>query len=78
MGNKAYDKYLVQEWLDDSYSCTECGYRRGMGHHKGIRCPISGRCGNCGNVWPCEDCIDMVPKTMLKKVNRDSYVKKSS
>jgi hypothetical protein len=36
-------------------ACCECGYLRMGAHHPGIRCPKSGRCGECGNDWPCSD-----------------------
>jgi hypothetical protein len=35
--------------------CFECGYHRGGSHHPKIRCPATGRCGECGNEWPCEE-----------------------
>ena len=55
MGNRAYDKYLEAEYLREEYSCCECGYRRGLGHHPKIQCPTTKRCGTCGNDWPCPE-----------------------
>lgn len=60
MSCRAYDNYLHQQFLRDEYACSECGYRRGEGHHPKIRCPKTGFCGECGGEWPCEDHIHMV------------------
>ena len=76
MSNRGYDKYLYLEHLRNEYSCCECGYRKGMDHHPGIRCPTTGRCGSCGSDWPCEDHSGFVPTKLKIKVNRPSYVRK--
>jgi len=55
MSNRAYDRYLEREHTRDTCACCECGYLRMGAHHPGIRCPKSGRCGECGNDWPCSD-----------------------
>ena len=66
---------MYREYLREEYGCCECGYYRNMAHHPGIRCPQTGRCGNCGNDWPCEDCSTELDGKTLKKVSRDSCLK---
>ena len=78
MSNRTLDRYMEQEYLRDEYSCCECGYRRGFGNHPGIRCPVTGRCGQCGNDWPCEDHTAEVPEHLRKKVDRPGYVRKAA
>lgn len=70
------DRIMERQYLREEYCCCDCGYYRNFGHHKGIRCPVTGRCGQCGSDWPCPDHADMVPSHLVKKVNRPSYVKK--
>jgi len=67
MSNRAYDRYLEREYIRGEYACCECGYLRNMAHHPKIRCPKTGRCGSCGNDWPC---ADHAPKEELEKVAR--------
>lgn len=55
MSNHAYDRYLAEEKYRHEVACVECGYHRNGAHHPKIKCPQSGRCGSCGNPWPCED-----------------------
>jgi len=66
MSNRAHDKLMEQEYYHNEYSCCDCGYKRGCGHHPLIRCTLTGRCGECGNKWPCEDHIDLVPEEKRK------------
>ena len=76
MSNRTYDNYLYKEYVRGEYSCCECGYLRNENHHPGIRCPKTGRCGSCGNDWPCEDHVVFLDEKTLKRVSRTSYVKK--
>jgi hypothetical protein len=78
--SRTYDKMMELEYLHDEYCCCECGYYRNgtVGSHPGVRCPNTGRCGICGNDWPCEEHIGLVPKRLIKKVNRSSYVKNNN
>jgi hypothetical protein len=60
VSNRAYDRILELENEREEYACCECGYmRRHEGErivgHPGVRCPSSGRCGHCGNDWPCAE-----------------------
>jgi hypothetical protein len=75
MGNRTYDKYEYDDWYRKEYCCCDCGYVRNSAHHIGIRCPHTGRCGECGNDWPCEDHYNMVPEKLRQKVDSKKYVK---
>jgi hypothetical protein len=55
VSNRALDKQLARENYVDEVSCCECGYHRNGRHHPKIRCSKTGRCGECGNEWPCDD-----------------------
>jgi len=55
--NIPYDKKTYR------YECIECGEK----HHKLLRCPISGNCGECGGSWPCEDHKHILTKTEFNK-----------
>ncbi len=55
MSNRAYDEALAHEHEVGEVACCECGFHRGGRHHAGIKCPKTGRCGGCGNEWPCAD-----------------------
>ncbi len=77
MSNKTYDRLLERQYYHEEYCCCDCGFVRGCGHHPLIRCPITGRCGECGNDWPCEDHAHLLSEEQQKKANRPSYLKKS-
>lgn len=62
MSNRTLDRLLERENYRDTYACCECGYLRNSGHHPGIKCPKTGRCGECGNDWPCVDHV------LIKKI----------
>lgn len=70
MSNRTLDRYLESENHRDECACAECGYLRGAGHHPGIRCPVTGRCGTCGNQWPCPDHAQDVPERLRAKVDK--------
>ena len=55
MSNRTLDRYLENEQYRDQCACVECGYLRSGGHHPKIKCPKTGRCGDCGNDWPCAE-----------------------
>lgn len=55
MSNRQVDAYLAHEHYVGEVACCECGFHRGGQHHPKIRCPKSGRCGDCGNDWPCAE-----------------------
>lgn len=55
MSSRAYDRELAREFARDQACCCECGYHRMGAHHPKIKCPQTGRCGDCGNDWPCAD-----------------------
>lgn len=74
--SKSYDDYECREYLRKEYCCCDCGYMRNLAHHPAIRCPVTGRCGQCGNDWPCEEHKNMVPEKFKNKVDKNSYVKK--
>lgn len=78
MSNRTYDNHMEREYLNGEYGCCDCGYRRKEGNHPGIRCPQTGRCGQCGNEWPCAEHINLVPNHLLAKVNQPSYVKRQT
>jgi hypothetical protein len=67
MSNKGYDNYLYHEYIRGECACCECGYLRSGAHHPGIRCPSTGRCGSCGNDWPCADHAAMAKVTAKGK-----------
>jgi hypothetical protein len=52
-----YEAEQAEEAVVGEYGCCECGYinKRRDGHHPGIKCPHTGRCGQCGNDWPCAE-----------------------
>ena len=52
---QVYEGVLAEESRNSEYACCECGFvkARGDGHHRGGRCPHTGRCGWCGGRWPC-------------------------
>ncbi len=62
MSTTAYDRQEEAKYLRKEFGCCECGYMRNLAHHPKIRCPKTGRCGNCGNDWPCEECIKLYAK----------------
>lgn len=53
MSNRSLDRYLEKEQYRDQCECVECGFLRSGGYHSKIRCPKTGRCGECGNSWSC-------------------------
>lgn len=55
MSNRTLDRYLERENYRNECACCECGYLRSGAHHPKIRCPKTGRCGSCGNDWPCAE-----------------------
>ena len=55
MSNRALDRYLSHENYVGEIACCECGFHRNGKAHPGIVCPRTGRCGECGNAWPCSD-----------------------
>lgn len=73
--SRAYDKYMEHQNYVDECSCCECGYIRNGSHHPAIRCPVTGRCGSCGNQWPCPDHAPEVPERLKKWADGESYVK---
>lgn len=54
---QVYEGVLAEESRNSEYACCECGFVnvRGDGHHRGGRCPHTGRCGWCGADWPCAE-----------------------
>jgi hypothetical protein len=76
MSNRTLDRHMERDYLREEYSCCECGYRRGCEHHPGIRCPRTGRCGTCGEDWPCEEHKGDVPERLWRKVGRPSYMRR--
>ena len=75
--SRTYDLWMETDYLNKEFGCCDCGYRRGEAGHPGIRCPATGRCGECGNDWPCEDHAKDVPERLKKKINQKSYVRPS-
>ena len=75
MSNREYDKYLEAEYLHNEYACCDCGFRRGYENHPGIRCSVTGRCGQGGNDWPCPNHEHLVPEKLKKRILQPSYVK---
>lgn len=65
MSNRTVDRYLESEQYRDQCACCECGYLRNGGHHPKIRCPRTGRCGSCGNDWPCKEHAPLSQETKL-------------
>jgi len=65
VSNRAYDAALYHEYLMSEIACCECGYHRNGAHHPKVKCPKTGRCGDCGNNWPCPDHI--TPKELEMK-----------
>ncbi len=55
VSNRTVDNYLAHESYVDEVACADRGFHRNGAHHPGIRCPRTGRCGNCGSDWPCEE-----------------------
>lgn len=55
MINRTVDNYLAHENYVGSVACCDCGYHRNGAHHPKIKCPKTGRCGDCGNDWPCRE-----------------------
>jgi hypothetical protein len=55
VSNRTLDRLLCEEHVRDESACCECGYHRLGAHHPKIRCPRTGRCGECGNDWPCRE-----------------------
>jgi hypothetical protein len=55
MSNRQLDAALHKEFVDGEIACCECGFHRNGKHHPKIQCPRSGRCGECGNEWPCAE-----------------------
>jgi len=68
MGSRMYDRAIEHENYVDEVSCCECGFHRNGAHHPKIRCPKTGRCGECGNDWPCED--HAIAEYLRKMVDR--------
>lgn len=59
-----YEAEQAEEAEVAEWGCCECGFinRCRDGHHAGIRCPHTGRCGQCGNDWPCKEHEHLAPK----------------
>ena len=59
-----YECNQAEESVASEFGCCDCGFvnEEQNGHHPGIRCPESGRCGQCGNKWPCSEHLHLVPK----------------
>lgn len=57
-----YEQTQAEESLVSEFGCCDCGFINDAkdGHHPGIRCPESGRCGQCGNSWPCAEHVHLV------------------
>ncbi len=55
MSNRAVDLDSYRDFIMGEIACCECGYHRNGAHHPKIQCPHTGRCGECGNDWPCDD-----------------------
>lgn len=55
MSNRTLDRMLAAQHAREEACCADCGYYRRGAHHPNIRCPKTGRCGDCGNDWPCAD-----------------------
>jgi hypothetical protein len=64
-----YEQTQAEESLAAEFACCECGFINDAqdGHHPEIRCPESGRCGQCGNAWPCAEHLALVPKSKPKR-----------
>ena len=71
MSNHHYDELEYREFLRKEYGCCECGYIRNGAHHPDIRCPKTGRCGSCGNKWPCQEHLNSV-KSLHKRSKKCS------
>ena len=70
----SYDKELLKDYYKE-FCCCDCGYRKGEQAHPLIRCPKTGRCGICGDDWPCSEHSSCLTPEGLKKASRASYVK---
>lgn len=55
MSNRTLDAALSHQQYVEQTACCECGFHRNGTHHANIRCSKTGRCGDCGNDWPCPD-----------------------
>lgn len=55
MSNHAYDRAMAHEHYVGEVACVECGYHRNGAAHPKVKCPRTGRCGECGNEWPCQE-----------------------
>ena len=68
MEAEIYEQTQAEESLAAEFACCDCGFINEAedAHHPGIRCPESGRCGQCGNVWPCAEHLSLVPKPARK------------
>lgn len=71
MEQQIYEQEQADEAQNSEYACCECGFinKAKDGHHPGIRCPHSGRCGQCGNNWPCEE-----HKGQVRRLRRETLV----
>ena len=63
-----YERTQAEENLVSEFGCCDCGFINAAqnGHHPEIRCPETGRCGQCGNSWPCAEHLALVPKPAAK------------
>ncbi len=50
-----YEQRQAHQAAVSEFACVECGFRRNGAQHPRVRCPKSGRCGECGALWPCGD-----------------------
>lgn len=75
MSNKQYDQHLLREYMLGEIACCDCGFHRNGAHHPKIRCPVTGRCGSCGNNWPCPDhalqSSESVVSSRARRIRRD-------
>jgi len=72
MSNRTVDSAMERDYLRGEYGCAECGFYRSGAHHPKIKCPKTGRCGTCGNDWPCADHNPRppVPETVGPRLER--------
>ena len=68
MEAEIYEQEQAEESLEAEFACCDCGFINDArdGHHPEIRCPESGRCGQCGNAWPCAEHLHLAPKSVPK------------
>jgi len=69
MSNRQLDAYLEHEHRVGEIACCECGFHRNGQHHPKIKCQKTGRCGECGNDWPCADHAPKVSERVVSGID---------